>query len=278
MNVRKLTIYSGVALITLTSLCNAQIIPVSLSYQLTASGSARVPQAYGGEQQSYSVTHAQSGDFLSSSDGVSGTALANITIMPPFELYLGTELRVASSASQTTSILSNEISIDCAASAGSWMNSQVGSLGSYGHASVTVVFAVLEPVSFSLTGSGWHYQSDYPYTQSNASLSLMSASGGTLYQHVDQGHYFGGPNLGYEPITGILAPGQYTFSTDISGVATGDPIGESGSGQFDVTLHVASVPEQTSTVLFVVIGIFALFAIKSLPRPRLAKCGGRTRD
>jgi hypothetical protein len=256
------------ALIALALTSSAQIIPISGQALVSVSGSATVPSIYGGQSQSYSVVHSTSVPYATFSDSVSGDAFAEITILPPFELYLGTTLHASSSASQTSTVGSNTIALNSSVSADAWMYSQVGSRSSSARSLTDVVFRMDETVVFNLTASGNHFQSASPYTTSVYTTSLTSEDGTIAFQFT---HAFPGTgsNAFYDfnlstPMQGILTPGIYHFRSDINAIALSDPLGEAGRGRVSLQLSVASVPESGMTFSLMVIALFALSGIRAL--------------
>lgn len=252
--------------ISTCSIVNAQIIPISISYQVSASGWAVVPQEFGGQQQSYSLIHSQTGNYTSVSDSVGGSAFAEITILPPFDIYFGTELRADSAAAQSFAITSNAISLHSSASANTYMYSQVGSRVSMAEASIAINFEVIEPAYFSITGFNYHFQSEWPYVTSSNTLTLSSLSGPPLYTY-DLDNFMTSVDWDSYPVTGILGPGQYTLSTDLGAVAYLYPYGEVGVGRFDVTLATSPVPDAPSTLILLAVST-SLIALRRTKRFR----------
>jgi hypothetical protein len=241
----------GLALILLaySNHSSAQIIPISSRALVLASGSATVPVIYGGQSESYLNT-SSGANFSSFTGSVSGDAFAEITILPPFELYLGTTLHAASTATQSTAIGADVITINSSVSASAWIYSQVGSRYSAAQSLTEITFRIDTLSVFTLSGSGYHYQSAAPYTTSTYVASLVSSNGQSLFQASDPGLSAGGIFFELVPsITGLLEAGTYTLRADLNALALFDPLGESGAGNVSLRLHVATVPDTGSTVI-----------------------------
>lgn len=246
------------------SLARAVIVPVSSSSLVSISGHATVPVIYGGESESYATTRSAA-NFTSLTESLGGEAWAEITILPPFQLFLGTTLHVASRASQSATIDANGITLDSAVFAGSWPNSQVGRLGAQARALTEITFQVDRLSTFSLSGNGFHHQSDWPYVSSEYGAWLTAADGTSLFQ--TGGHW--GHNFWFDlatPVTGTLAPGNYTLRASLNAIAVGDPIGESGSGNLSLSLRVSNIADFGSTAGALAFALLGLM----LARRRLA--------
>lgn len=249
-----------------SSLMEAQIIPVSSRAVISASGAATVPLIYGGQSDTYSLTNSAT-NFSSFTGSVSGDAFAEITTLPPFALFLGTTLRAASSATQTTSIGANTISISSAVSAGAWMYSQVGSRSSSARSLTEITFKIDRLSVFSLSGSGNHFQSGSPYTTSTYVASLTSSDGSQLFQATDNRQFFSMSGFSFNlipPMTGLLQAGTYTLRTDINASALFDPLGESGSGNISLMLRVTNVPDTGAVALLVFLSGAGLLICRSI--------------
>lgn len=248
LNVKTIALvaYPLLALVAWTN-AQADIILVSSNASVSIGGHTIVPTIYGGESDSYSLIRSGT-NFTAFSEALSEEARAEITVLPPFELFLGTSLHVASSASQSTVITAQEITLSSDVFAGSWPNSQVGSLAAAAHSLTEIIFQVAELSTFSLSGYGSHYQSDWPYVLSEYMAALSFANGAPIFQIGGlrgQSYYFN-PTT---PVTGTLAPGTYSLLADLNAFAVGDPIGEGGSGNLSLSLHIASVPETESSIV-----------------------------
>ena len=238
-----------------SSLTQAQIIPVSSTSVISVSGTATVPLIYGGQSDTYSLINSAA-NFSSFTGSVGGDAFAEITILPPFALFLGTTLHAASSATQTTSIGADTISISSAVSAVAWMYSQVGSRSSYARSLTEITFSIDQLSVFSLSGSGSHFQSGSPYTTSTYVASLTSSDGAQLFQATDNRQFFNSSGYSFDlipPMTGLLQAGTYTLRTDINANALFDPLGESGGGNISLMLRVTNVPDTADVATLLLI-------------------------
>ncbi|MBX7121332.1 MAG: hypothetical protein K1X42_04320 [Opitutaceae bacterium] len=244
MKIFALVAYPLLAMVVWTN-AQADIILISSSANVSIGGHTIVPTIYGGESDSYSLVRSGT-NFELFSESLSEEAWAEITVLPPFGLCLGTTLHVASRASQSTAITAQGITLSSEVLAGSWPNSQVGSLVANAHSLTEIIFQVDELSTFSLSGNGSHYQSDWPYVLSEYMAALSPVNGTPIFQI---GGFRGRPYSFYltTPITGTLAPGTYSLLAYLNAIAVGDPIGEGGSG--NLSLRIASVPETGSSIV-----------------------------
>jgi hypothetical protein len=247
----------------------AQIIPVSGNALVSVAGQATVPTIYGGQTDSYSTVHSTPVPYAQFTNAVSGDAFAEITILPPFELLLGTTLHATSNASLTSAITANAITVNSSVAASADAYSQVGTRGASARSLVDITFRLDEAASFSFSGSATHSQNS-AYMPSVFTTSLTTSGGSEVFQftHADNGLI--SPSVYHidlaAPLTGILSPGIYQFKMDLNAVAGPDPLGDSGSGSTSFTLRMTSVPEGGTTAVLVLSALPALFMIRRTAR------------
>lgn len=232
----------------------AQIIPLSGSAGTWATGNVAIQPALGGQTDGY--THAQTAavPYATFTGSVSGTAVANVTIPPPYQLLLGPTLHVESWATQDSTVSAAQISIQSQVFAGSWVNSQVGPLTSSARALTDITFRLDQPVNFVFTATGNQSQSDYPYTSRPTTVQLSQSGGPILLGGVYNQWLWGSSVSG----SGILGPGTYNLLCDLGANALGDPLGESGQGQLTVSLRVSNVDDTATTCVLLLAGVAAL--------------------
>ncbi len=216
---------------------SANMIPLSALRSVSVSGAAG-QSSYSGRQS----LSAPFGDFVGN---VSGSANGQYV---PLE-----SPHADSSASQTSTIAEDELSVDVnlVARSGVSLSSFPGIAAT--SSSFEVTFNVLEPLAYQLGGfRNVFYHAAYP---PEINFLLNSASYGTILGGLPFSALYG------DGFAGTLLPDIYTlrFNADISTFP--DPLGESIIANYGMNLRVTPVPDAGSTLALLGLALCAIGGI-----------------
>jgi hypothetical protein len=224
---------------------HANIIPLSDFRSVSVSGVAGIV----GGGDSYSQEQTPSGPFNKFNGNVAGSA--DWSDPAPTSWYgLMGSYHADSSANQSSTITADQISVD----ANLWGSTRVSLVGPYGPASsfassiFEVSFGVLTPLEYQL--DEFHTAGFHDLPPPSFDFYLGSATAGTILAN---------SNLAASShSSGVLLPDVYTlrFNANLSTVP--DPLGDFKFASYSLNLRVASVPDNASSAVLLLISLVVL--------------------